>query len=222
MFSAYLITLISGGLLLLPTILGGLGGADAGLDLDADVDVDLDLELDADLDVELDADATLEPDASLGLSGLTEWFPITSFRFWLIGSTFFGLTGTLLTTMSAASSALTLALSLGLGVLTGSFVTRLITSMRRDRVDSVMSTTDLNGVLGRVLLPVSSGQPGKIRVQLKGRLEDYIARTHDVDLLPQGTEVLVYRVDDLGQAWVKSMNDEMTITPSTTLEMDAC
>ena len=53
---------------------------------------------------------------------------------------------------------------------------------------------DMEGVVGRVLLPVEKGSDGKIRVAVKGILKDLRAYTDDAEPISIGEEVLVVRV----------------------------
>jgi len=52
---------------------------------------------------------------------------------------------------------------------------------------------ELVGLAGTLTLPVGKDRPGKVRVELKGRSEDYVAVVEDDELaeLPTGTPVLI-------------------------------
>ena len=81
--------------------------ADAEVDMDADVDVDVD----ADLDVDHDADVAPSVDTADAL-----WLPFLSLRFWLFFVAFFGLVGTMLTTLVLEPTQWGLGLGISLGV----------------------------------------------------------------------------------------------------------
>jgi len=58
-------------------------------------------------------------------------------------------------------------------------------------------------VSGTLLLPVGPNRPGKVRVEVKGRAEDFVANiVEDGGDLPSGTPVLIVAEGDRGSLLV--------------------
>ncbi len=141
--------------------------------------------------------------------GLGQALPITSLSFWTFFLAFFGLTGALLTVLGLVPSAIiTTALSAALGYGLGLTATRVIRKLRTQQIDSSVSPKDLFGALGTVLLPVVRGQPGKVRLQLKGRLADFIAVTDESAPLQAKARVVVQEVLSDGTLKVVALGPE--------------
>jgi len=208
MLTIYLITLLTGGLLVATSAL--LGDAD----VDTDLDVDADLDVDGDVDADIDADADADIDSG-GLGGLGDavqaWLPFASMRFWTFGAAFFGLTGVLLETASPLSGLSAGLVSGAVGYLCGTGATRIIRALRKQRVDSSVGELDFLGAQGRVLLTVKQGQPGKIRLELKGRTIDLMAETPDGEPLTPGQPVIVFDVVTGGNVRVTAENGALKL-----------
>jgi hypothetical protein len=130
------------------------------------------------------------------------WAPVTSLRFWVFVLTFGGAVGLVLTqlgtgdVMSAGAAA-------GVGWLSGALAVSIIRGLTKRSVSSQIGTTELVGTTGTLVLPIGPGKPGKVRVEIKGRAEDYIANVvEDGGELPTGTAVLVVAEGDLGSLLV--------------------
>lgn len=179
MLALYLASLIAGGGLLMWSL--AAGGADADADTDAEVHAH-------------------------GGGGWLTALPFASVTFWTFFLAFFGLTGVALTVLGVVGSAvLTAAIAAGLGFCCGFAVGHVMKRLRRDVVDSSVRALDFVGEVGRVLLPIAHGQPGKVRVQVKGRAVDLIADTDEpVGLLPNA-EVVVHQVNDDGSVKVVAL-----------------
>ncbi len=177
MMTLYLTTLIAGGGLLLLSI---FAGGDHEMDHDFDVDGDLDLDADADLDGGADGFD----------SAFDAWLPIGSLRFWTFFATFFGLVGTALVLTTDLSMLMTLAPSVGVGYLCGALATKLLRSLTKERIGKVVGGNDLVGISGTLMLPASPGQPGKIRLQMGGRILEELAHTDDENMRV-GSRVLI-------------------------------
>ena len=68
-----------------------------------------------------------------------------------------------------------------------------------------MKVAELVGQSGTLTLPVGPGQPGKVRVEIKGRAEDYVANVVEEDepvVMPTGTPVLVVAEGERGSLLV--------------------
>jgi membrane protein implicated in regulation of membrane protease activity len=209
----YLIALIVGGGLVAISLFAGGHDHDADADADADAGMDLHADADADADVDADADADGDADASAdahgeahagehhgagGLSGLGAILPIASLRFWTFFLGFGGLTGTLLTLLGALDPLPAAIASLAVGYISGVSVTQIVRRLRKDDVSSSVTANDCVGTTGTVMLPVSRSSAGQIRVEVKGRIVDFIAETEDDAALEIAEPVLVYEVRDDG------------------------
>ncbi|MBW2463647.1 MAG: hypothetical protein JRH11_18495 [Deltaproteobacteria bacterium] len=204
MLAFYLTCLMIGGVLV---ALSAFGAGDQDSDFDFDADVDVDVDVDADIDADADADADHGHDiaaGSAGAGGLAELLPIASLRFWTFFLAFGGLLGTLLTLVGHVGPVAIAALSVAVGYLTGFGITAAVRHLKREKVTSTVSTTDCIGASGRVLRPVSGDAAGRIRVELKGRLVDFIAETDEASDFAIDDEVLVYDVREDGVALVSS------------------
>ena len=119
------------------------------------------------------------------------WAPIASLRFWVFLLTFGGGAGLALEGLGS-SQAVAAAGALGIGWAAGAIAVTVIRSLTRHSVSSELSAADLIGITGTLVLPVGPGKPGKVRVDIKGRTEDYVANIVDDGLeLPSGTPVLI-------------------------------
>jgi hypothetical protein len=75
--------------------------------------------------------------------------------------------------------------------------------MTKHSASSEVASTELVGATGTLLLPVAPGQSGKVRVEIKGRAEDFIANVvEDGGSLPTGTTVLIVAEGELGSLLV--------------------
>lgn len=205
MLAFYITCLLIGGVLV---ALSAFGAGDHDSDFDFDADVDVDADMDADMDADADADADGEVDhghagGHLG-GGLAGLLPVASLRFWTFFLAFGGLLGTLLTLVGQVSTLSIAALSMVVGYLAGFGVTAVVRRLKRDKVTSAVTARDCIGASGTVLLPVSEGAAGRIRVELKGRLVDFTAETDEAEELAIDDEVIVYDVREDGVALVTS------------------
>ncbi len=180
----YLTTLLTGGILLLVSLVGGDADGDADLDHDADLDTD------ADLDADADADAGHAPHAG-ALDAAFGWLPLASLRFWILFATFFGLTGSLLPLAGLTTTAVVAPLAALNGWLIGAATTRLLTTLKHRTVGSALRPDHWLGEPGRVLLTVAPGGTGKVRISTGGRVVDLLAETIHDEPLPVGAAVVV-------------------------------
>ena len=197
MMNLYLIALAVGGTLVMISLAFGGDGDDIDLDLDADVDVDMEMDADADLDADADADA----DAA-GTDALDGWLPITSIRFWTFFLAFFGLTGTLIAGLGLAQSPIATGLIAGaVGWASGAAMIAVYRRLKTDVVDSHVSDRDCLGASATVVVPVLPGQLGKVRLEIKGRTVELLARSED-EALGRREHVVVYEVETDGRVLV--------------------
>ena len=189
MSTIYLVSLIAGGIFVLLSIFGG----DTDTDIDADVDFDADF--DADLDVDMD---TGDLDADAGIGAGPGFVDLLSLRTVVLFATFFGLTGTLFswTNYPEPNTAI---IATVLGLLIGFGGNYIIKKVAYQQVSSDVTTDDMKGLTGKVLIPFSGGERGKISLVVKGNEVRLLARSLDEtsteEFLP-GEEVVVVRTEN--------------------------
>jgi membrane protein implicated in regulation of membrane protease activity len=134
-----------------------------------------------------DTDHAAHHDAGeLGLG----WAPVTSLRFWVFLCAFGGGAGLALEALGSPP-AVAAAGALGVGWAAGALAVWVIRSLTRHSVSSELGAAELVGATGTLILPIGPGKPGKVRVELKGRAEDYVASLVDAGELPSGASVLI-------------------------------
>lgn len=130
------------------------------------------------------------------------WAPFGSLRFWIFLFTFGGGAGFALTRMGT-SEAVTAGGALAIGWVSGALAVTVIRVMSRNSVSSDVGASDIVGMTGTLTLPVGLGQPGKVRVDIKGRTEDFVANVvEDVGALPTGSTVLIVAEGERGSLLV--------------------
>lgn len=131
------------------------------------------------------------------------WAPVTSLRFWVFFLAFGGGAGLALEALG--SSAVVAALgALGLGWVTGALAIAVMNHLRKHSVSSELAIEELVGTTGTLLLPVAADRPGKVRVEIGGRAEDFIANVADGGgALPAGATVLIIAEGERGTLLVE-------------------
>jgi hypothetical protein len=119
------------------------------------------------------------------------WLPVASLRFWTFFLAFGGATGTLLTWAGGLHPAVTGAIAFVVGWLCGLGMVQAMRSIRRGSVGSEVSARELGGETAEVVVPVSRGSHGKVRVSAKGRVHDLIAETDDDATFATGSKVMI-------------------------------
>ncbi|HMJ11394.1 MAG TPA: NfeD family protein [Polyangiaceae bacterium] len=127
-------------------------------------------------------------DASHGSDGFLPL--VLALRFWSFGLLAFGLSGSLLHYLGLLGPGPASLVALVTGIASGLLASWSVRRLQLAQTSSGAETSDLVGQLGRVLVPLSKGSRGKVRVELKGQTLDFIASTDD-DLLEAGSSVLV-------------------------------
>jgi membrane protein implicated in regulation of membrane protease activity len=139
-------------------------------------------------------------DADQGHIGAAEalWMPILSLRFWTFFLAFFGLTGSLLDGLGRVGLVsgpwwVALVLALVLGLASGYAVSAIVRALKTKRVSSdVVPEVDYVGKVGEVLLDVSPGESGLVRLEVKGTSIDLPATVEaGAAKLARGEQVLV-------------------------------
>jgi membrane protein implicated in regulation of membrane protease activity len=191
MLMVYLIALIVGGVLLaLTLVLGGAADHDTGGGVDHHGGGD-------------------SGDGDHGaLDAVFGWLPVTSLRFWTFFAAFFGGVGTVLSAWNLAGPVPAGLTAVAAGYLSGLIMDRSMRYLRRADADSSVGGGDVIGAAAEVLVPVAMGVPGKVRVRLKGRSMDLLARTDDEAVLAAGQHVTVLAMDDDGHVVVTNKLEE--------------
>jgi hypothetical protein len=132
---------------------------------------------------------------------------VLSLRFWTFALLAFGLAGALLWFLHLAGWITTLLLATAMGVGSGAFATFTFRILSRAQVSSGGELGDVVGKLGRVLVPPSGNSCGKVRIEVRGQMHDYLAKTSDDAILP-GSFVLIEEMRD-GIAQVSKAPDDL-------------
>lgn len=212
MLTVYLTSLVVGGVFVGLSSVGAfdhhVDGAVGGHgDADAQGSVDAPMDADADANQALDSTHALAlADGSHGLGPRPReeprrWLPFLSFRFWTFGAAFFGLAGTLLTTLTSASVPVVATLSAGTGLGVGTLSAAMIRWLRRP-VGETTHGDDYTGQVGELMLPLREGGVSRIRLKVGGRERFLLASTPEPLALPAGLRVVVLGLDQAGKAQI--------------------
>lgn len=120
------------------------------------------------------------------------WLIFASLRFWAFAFFAFGMVGTLATFFHLAAPATIMISSIAAGVASGSLASTVVRRLNAKDASSHKSTEEIVGKLGRVIVPLGSS-PGKVRVEVKGTIGDYVARSSEA--ISEGETVLVEEFD---------------------------
>ncbi|NJK41066.1 MAG: NfeD-like protein [Acaryochloridaceae cyanobacterium SU_2_1] len=194
----YWLCFIIGGIFVILAMVGGLDGMDFECELDSDLEI---------FDSPHPSRSSFSPRRGRGRRGLRK-LPllrlIKSLKFWTFGSCFFGLTGLLLSRLSAPFSApIIFAIALGVGLICGTAMSSVLLYLRGQQADSLVSQEDLMGLMATVEIPFDASSRGKVRLQVKGNILDMVALTDDLKTFEPGEQVFVVGTQD-SQVWVVS------------------
>jgi membrane protein implicated in regulation of membrane protease activity len=193
----YIAAFVLGASLLCASMFLGHHAAEVGADADldhADVGGDTDVQVEADAHLEADGHAEIEAGHGVDLSDF--WLPFVSLRFWIFFLCFFGLTGALFSLLGLAGKWTTLLLALAVGVLTGFAAAMIIQYLRKYEVGQAATEEDLKGQEAVVLLPLSPGGKGKVRLEVRGQTVDMVAVTDEPNPIETGRRVVVIDIRD--------------------------
>lgn len=136
--------------------------------------------------------------ADVGLA----WAPVASFRFWVFLLAFGGGAGYALTRLGS-SEVVSAFGALGVGWAAGSIAVLVVDKLSKGSVSSEIESSELIGTSGTLVLPVGPDKPGKVRVDIKGRSEDFVAMLVDDGAeLPTGASVLIVAEGERGSLLV--------------------
>jgi membrane protein implicated in regulation of membrane protease activity len=120
------------------------------------------------------------------------WLIFASLRFWTFAFLAFGMVGTLTTLFHFASPTVALVASIVSGFASGGFAATVVRRLTAKSASSHSGQTDVVGKLGRVIVPLA-GSPGKVRIEIKGTITDFVARS--TEPISEGETVLVEEYD---------------------------
>lgn len=142
-----------------------------------------------------------DTDHGHGAAAVLGWLPVTSIRFWMFFFMFGGAAGAVLERLEGSEVAA--AGAIGIGWVSGAMTVTIIRALAKRSVSSAIDAKQLVGVTGTLLLPVGPGRPGKVRIELGDRAEDYVANVvDDGGDLPSGSSVLIVAEGDHGSLLV--------------------
>lgn len=141
-----------------------------------------------------DTDAGDGGDADVGLA----WAPVGSMRFWVFLLAFGGGAGYALTRLGSGAVVSAIGAAV-IGWAAGSIAVVVVRKVTKTSVSTGVEAVELIGSTGTLLLPVGKDRPGKVRVELKGKAEDFVATIVDDGVeLPTGASVLVVAEGERG------------------------
>lgn len=187
MLALYLVTGIIGLGLIIVSAISGLG--DHSMDVDQSVDVDH--------STDFHADHSFDADHAHEIAGAVSevWLPFLSLRFWTYLMGGFGGFGLLLTLLGAAQEPNRVIASSIVGLIVGLGAAGLYRWMNRNQLNSSVSDNDFIGRPAKVLVAPIDGNPGKVRVEVKGDIIDMHAIPLEGHAFSTGDEVIVVSVD---------------------------
>ena len=190
MLTAYLIAVGFGGTLLTASMVLGGKDTDSGDGHDGD-----------------GADKGL--DKGVGKAGGGDgfgWLPASSLRFWTFLLTFGGIVGAALTLLGSPASPLVVgAAALGVGWASGAGAVKAVKLLAGKSSDSSTSPAELVGATGQLLLGAGPSDPGKVRIDVKGRVQDFVAISDEA--LAAGERVLIVSSQPDGRLVVTKSDD---------------
>jgi membrane protein implicated in regulation of membrane protease activity len=158
-------------------------------DADADAHADLDADAGGELDVDADADAGDHGHGDAQAGG--GFLPIfLSLRFWTFGLMAFGMVGSLLHYFRLAGGLVTPIVAVALGLVSGFVASWVFRALTRADTTSGSHSRDTVGQVGKVLVACEKGGRGKVRIELRGQIHDYLVTTEE-ERLAAGDLVLV-------------------------------
>jgi membrane protein implicated in regulation of membrane protease activity len=120
------------------------------------------------------------------------WMIFASLRFWTFALLAFGMVGTLATLLHVAHPTVALVAAIASGFGSGIFAATVVRRLTTKSASSHAVPIEVVGKLGRVIVPLGTS-PGKVRVEVKGTITDYVARAKET--IAEGETVIVEDFD---------------------------
>lgn len=130
------------------------------------------------------------------VAGAGLWLPFLSLRFWTYFIGAFGLIGCLLTWFKASAEPTTVIASAISGVVMGLAAAYSMRLLKTNEISDAAKASDMLGVEAKVTVGGREGQPGKVRMTIKGDIIDMLALREDGLELNPGDEVYVVGVEE--------------------------
>jgi hypothetical protein len=185
--TVYLAALAFGGTLLIATLVLGMGH---------------DVDHAGGVDADGDADGGGDADDAHGHGDVLGWLPIGSLRFWTFFLGFGGLGGTVLTYATSTSRPVVAAVAAGLGWVSGLGMVAAMRRIQTGAAGSELGLADLRGETAEIVIALTKGRAGKVRVHAKGRIHDLIAETDEPGTFEIGAKVMIIGQGDEGRVLV--------------------
>lgn len=154
-----------------------IGWAFVGLFVFGGIDSDFDIDVDGDLDVDLDGDIEVS-EGGIASGVVAAGLSLLSFRSIVFFLAFFGLTGLILDVMDTGT-ATTLIAAAGVGLFAWVFNSFVFRALKVAESSSTLSSSDLRGALGEVVLPISAAQRGRIAIDVGDQRRYMTAEPYD-------------------------------------------
>lgn len=186
MLTLYIIATILGGGLVLLSAIGGIGSGHLDMDHHASFEGDSDVDMGHDISHDGDTVSTDHFDF---------WLPFMSLRFWTYTFAAFGVFGIFLTFTKFAPEPLAAMISAGAGLVIGTLAAYAMRWISKSSINSVVRESDFIGQEGKMSVSPRNGEPGKVRLEIKGETIDMLALPAEGFSVQQGEEVIVVGVD---------------------------
>lgn len=191
-----------------------IGGLFVGFAAIAGLDgADFDAEFDSDVEISEHGEAS-ENSRNSGLRNRLLGLPLFSLKFWTFGTCFFGLTGLVLSWLNPTLPPLFVgAIALLVGAFCGSAIVLVLRSLRRQQADSLVRPHDVVGLSATVQIPFDRDSKGKVSVNVKGAVVDFVAFTDDSHGFTKGEKVFAIGMKN-NRLWVVSEKSTEIELPS--------
>ncbi len=133
---------------------------------------------------------------------------LRSLRFWTFALTFFGLTGLVLSDLGLLCDERRVTLlALAVGLVAGLLAILMIRRLAASETNSASDERDFVGKVGRVLVPISTETLGKIRISLRSGAVDVLASTDETEPFTVGEAALIIHMNDTTAVVVRPARD---------------
>jgi membrane protein implicated in regulation of membrane protease activity len=119
---------------------------------------------------------------------------LASVRFWAFALLAFGLVGTLLRLFQFAGVTATALIAGGAGLASGYVAASVVRRLQVEQASSIVTSRDIVGRVGKILVPPTPDVRGKVRVRVRGSFVDYVAKASEP--LGENEAVIVEEFED--------------------------
>ena len=113
-----------------------------------------------------------------------------SIRFWTFFALGFGMSGSLIHYLALAPAIATFLIAAFAGIGSGAFAALAFRALKRSAPSTEVRTSQAVGRVARVVVPVSRGTQGQVRIEIGGNSVDLLATTEE-DAIARGEAVIV-------------------------------